>query len=195
VIRIMNELARVLALVGAFKEAKTTCRAFAAREGLHPSALSRILRVGTLPEALLSELASFERLSRTHLEVLAAADEEERPALLEQVRKGGSTYRLRAREERVARVRAETPPADLSPAPASPPASTAAPAPEDPRACEIARELGSSPEEAGAFALELLSVLLRDSRARVRASFAQFRARRSTPSASALVNAPKERAA
>ena len=35
------------------------------------AALSRILRVGELPEELLAELATFERLSRTHLEELA----------------------------------------------------------------------------------------------------------------------------
>ena len=57
-----NELGRVLALVASFKRAEGSRRDFARRHRLHPSALSRILRVGELPEALLEELASFERL-------------------------------------------------------------------------------------------------------------------------------------
>src|SRR5581483_11240018 len=95
----MNELGRVLSLIESFRAAKASRRDFAEKNGLHPSALSRILRVGALPAALLDELATFERLSRTHLEVLAAAPEERRGALLAQVRAGRSTYRLRARRE------------------------------------------------------------------------------------------------
>jgi len=163
-IRIMNELERVLGLIESFRAFRATRRDFAAQAGLHPSALSRILKVGELPAELLRELASFERLSRTHLEVIAAASPEKRPALLEAVRRGGSTYRLRDRKERIARGASPAPPSPEPPAP--------------PRGVELARALGASPEETGAFALELLSVLLRDSRARVRASFESFRAAR-----------------
>jgi hypothetical protein len=84
----VNELARVLRLIEAYEESKTSRSAFARRRGLHPSALSRILRVGKLPEALLLELGSFERLSRTHLEVIATAPPERRSELVSRVREG-----------------------------------------------------------------------------------------------------------
>jgi hypothetical protein len=123
--------------------------------------------VGELPGELLSELASFERLSRTHLEVLATAPEERRGELVSAMKEGRSTYELRARRETTAVA--------LAPSPAPSPGPEAAP---DPRARELARELGSTPEETRDFALELLSVLLRSSRERVRSSLEQFRARR-----------------
>src|SRR5436190_2076502 len=97
--KVMNELPRVLRLIEAFRSAQTSRRDFARRHRLHPSALSRILRIGELPDELLSELASFERLSRTHLEVIATAPEERRSELVASAREGRSTYRLRERRE------------------------------------------------------------------------------------------------
>ena len=167
----MNELDKVLSLVASFRAANTTRRAFAKKKGLHPSALSRLLRVGDLPEEFLGELAKFERLSRTHLEVIATAPSERRQELLASVREGRSTYALRDRRETTA-VRLE------APAPA-PPAPTAPPV--DPRAQALATKLGTSPEETQSFALELLSVLLRGSPDRVRASLEQFRAAKPSP--------------
>ncbi len=164
----MNELERVLSLVASFRAANTTRRAFAKKKGLHPSALSRLLRVGELPPELLGELARFERLSRTHLEVIATAPSERREELLASVREGRSTYALRDRRETTA-VRLDAP---LEPSPAP------APVPFDPRAQALATKLGTSPEETQSFALELLSVLLRGSPDRVRASLEQFRAAR-----------------
>jgi hypothetical protein len=172
----MNELKRVLALVESFRAAQASRRDFARRNRLHPSALSRILRVGALPSSLLEELASFERLSRTHLEVIASAPEERRRELLAQVRAGRSTYRLRDRSERTVPL--------PSPCPATPVAAPTPPGPtpearaSDLRASELARALGATPEETGAFALELLSLLLEGSPGRVRASLEQFRAAR-----------------
>jgi hypothetical protein len=162
-----NELGKVLSLVESFRAAQGSRREFARRHGLHPSALSRILRVGDLPGSLLDELASFERLSRTHLEVIATAPEERRRELLDQVRAGQSTYRLRDRRETTST--AALPPD--APSVASPPEP-------DPRARELARALGATAEETRAFALELLAVLLQGSPGRVRASLEQFRARR-----------------
>ncbi|HZV03043.1 MAG TPA: hypothetical protein VFF73_40425 [Planctomycetota bacterium] len=158
-----NELERVLDLVSAFKASGASHRDFARRHRLHPSTLSRILRVGELPQELLSELATFERLSRTHLEVLATAPEERRRELVAAVREGRSTYTLRERRETTAVAVAS-------------PAPTATGPEESGRAADLARELGSTPEETRDFALELLSVLLRSSRERVRASLEQFRA-------------------
>jgi ParB-like chromosome segregation protein Spo0J len=160
-----NDLDRVLRLVSAFKAGGTSRQEFARRHRLHPSTLSRILRVGDLPPELLSELASFERLSRTHLEVLATAPEERRRELVSAVREGRSTYTLRERRETTA--------VSLAPPPPAP-----EPVAEEGRAALLARELGSTPQETRDFALELLSVLLRSSRERVRASLEQFRARR-----------------
>jgi ParB-like chromosome segregation protein Spo0J len=159
----MNELERVLSLVTAFRTANMTHRAFAKKKGLHPSALSRLLRVGELPRELLGELASFERLSRTHLEVIATAPSERRSELIAAIREGRSTYRLRERRETTA-VPVEGPPV----------------APADPGALSLAASLGTSPEETQAFALELLSVLMRSSPERVHASLAAFRAARVT---------------
>ncbi len=166
----MNELKKVLSLIESFRSAQASRRDFARRHCLHPSALSRILRVGELPEPLLAELASFERLSRTHLEVIATAPEERRPELLAQVREGRSTYRLRDRRETTA-----VPVAAPSPAPTAPEAA-AGPWEPDARTRELARVLGASPEETRDFALELLHALHKGSPGRVRASFAQFRA-------------------
>jgi len=153
----MNELKKVLGLIESFRASGSCARDFARRKGLHPSALSRILRVGELPPELLSELASFERLSRTHLEVLATAPSERRAELLASVREGRSTYRLRDRRETTAvQVGSQA-------------------EPQDP----LGRALGASAEETQAFALELLSLLMKSSPERVRSSLAQFRAARS----------------
>lgn len=168
----MNELKRVLALIESFRGAQASRRDFARRHRLHPSALSRILRVGELPEELLSELASFERLSRTHLEVIATAPSEKRADLLAKVREGRSTYRLRDRRETTVTPSPE--PAPPEPPPSREPSPEPAP---DPRTRELARALGATPEETRDFALELLQVLLRGSPARVRASLEQFRGR------------------
>jgi hypothetical protein len=165
VIRInMNELRKVLSLIESFAQARTSRRDFARRHRLHPSALSRILKVGELPQDLLSELARFERLSRTHLEVIAAAPLERRSEVLAQVKAGRSTYRLRDRRETVAVPLA---------APAGPAVATEATS--DPRARALAGTLGASEAETRAFALELLSVLMKSSPERVRASLVQFR--------------------
>lgn len=197
----MNELKKVLSLIEAFRAANKSRRDFARSRGLHPSALSRILRVGELPGELLDELASFERLSRTHLEVIATAPSERRPELLARVREGRSTYSLRERRETTAvaiaapeaakstapeRSGYPTPSAERSGYPTASPAPERVPSPapsvpppsmyEDPRARELARRLGATPEETHAFALELLAALLRGSPDRVRSSLAQFRA-------------------
>jgi len=163
----VNELERVLQLIEAYRKSGTSRRAFARRRGLHPSALSRILRVGELPDELLRGLAAFERLSRTHLEVIATAPAERRGELVSQAREGRSTYRLRDRRETMAVAVGAT--VEATPAPVS---ETAA----DPRTLALARTLGATAEETRAFALELLSVLLRSSPERVRASLEQFRA-------------------
>jgi len=161
-----NELERVLGLVSAFKASGASHRDFARRHRLHPSTLSRILRVGELPGELLAELATFERLSRTHLEVLATAPEERRREVFAAVKAGRSTYTLRERRETTAVA--------LAPSPAP-----AASAPEESgRAAVLGRELGATPDETRDFALELLSVLLRSSRERVRASLEQFRSKK-----------------
>jgi hypothetical protein len=173
----MNELGRVLSLIESFRAAKASRRDFAEKNGLHPSALSRILRVGALPAALLDELASFERLSRTHLEVLAAAPEERRGALLAEVRAGRSTYRLRERRERTGAPRSAASAAEGSRA--SPPAEPARSAAAADAAAELGARLGASAEETRAFALELLSVLFAGSPGRVRSSLEQFRRARS----------------
>jgi len=154
----------LLSLIESFRAANATRRDFARKHRLHPSALSRILRVGELPGTLLDELASFERLSRTHLEVIATAPAERRPELVGHVRAGRSTYRIRTAARR--------PP---SPSPA-PRVETRAPrlrshgdgAGAD-RAPDLARALGASPAETRSFALELLGVLLESSPQRVRA--------------------------
>ncbi len=171
----MNELKKVLSLVESFREAGGSRRDFARRHHLHPSALSRILKVGALPDALLAELAAFERLSRTHLEVIATAPEERRQELLAQVRAGRSTYRLRDRRETTAVALSAPPPATEPAPPPSPPVPTAE---HDPRAAALARALGASVAETRAFSLELLSVLLAGSPGRVRASLEQFRLQR-----------------
>jgi hypothetical protein len=181
----MNELARVLRLIEAYEESKTSRRAFAKRRGLHPSALSRILRVQELPGELLDELATFERLSRTHLEVIATAPPERRSELVSLVREGRSTYRIRERRETTAVAIAPRP--EASAPPGGPLVSQGEPsdkgqgepAPEpapDPKTLALSRRLGATPEETRDFALELLSVLLRSSPERVRSSLEQFRA-------------------
>jgi ParB-like chromosome segregation protein Spo0J len=181
-----NELGRVLALVVEFRHAGTNRRRFARRHRLHPSALSRILRVEQLPPEVLSELASLPSLSRTHIEVLATAPPERRGQLLDAVRSGRSTYRLRDRRETTA---VETSAVETAAAPvapvveATPPAPPAAPAaastPSDPRLAEVARALGATEEETRAFANELLLILWRSGRDRVEGSFAGFRGNRS----------------
>src|SRR5581483_675698 len=158
----MNELGRVLSLIESFRAAKASRRDFAEKNGLHPSALSRILRVGALPAALLDELATFERLSRTHLEVLAAAPEERRGALLAQVRAGRSTYRLRARRETTraprrerrgdARLRAR--------APLRPLRGLAGARPREPRAVPARAPRASLRDLAGEGLLRVLAVLV-----------------------------------
>lgn len=166
----MNELKKVLSLIESFKTAQASRRDFARRHRLHPSALSRILRVGELPESLLEELASFERLSRTHLEVIATAPEERRTEVLAQVRAGRSTYRIRDRRETTAVAVSSPAPPEAAVTPASPEI--------DPRAHDLARTLGASPEETQDFALELLGALFKGSPGRVRESLEQFRATR-----------------
>src|SRR5207302_11398266 len=99
-----NELPRVLELTREFERAQTSRKRFARRHGLHPSALSRLLRVAGLPAPFLEELKALPRRSRTHLEVLATAPEERRAELLAAVRAGSSTYRLRERRESTAVV-------------------------------------------------------------------------------------------
>src|SRR5690349_13747926 len=94
-----NVLGRVRALLEDFGREGKSRAAFARSRRLHPSAFSRILRVASLPEELLSELEGLRQLSRTHLEVLAAAPPERRPAILLAIRSGESTYRLRERRE------------------------------------------------------------------------------------------------
>jgi ParB-like chromosome segregation protein Spo0J len=170
----MNELARVLRLIEAYEESRASLGAFAKRRGLHPSSLSRILRVGKLPEELLSELASFERLSRTHLEVIATAPPERRSELVSWAREGRSTYRIRERRETTA-VKV-SPPSEPTPGAATPPAQVQGEPESVPsRVSALARALDATPEETRDFALELLSVLLRSSPGRVRSSLEQFR--------------------
>src|SRR5581483_7466648 len=124
----MNQLPKVLRLVQAFRAEAMSRRDFARRHRLHPSALSRLLRVGELPDDLLAELASFERLSRTHLEVIATAPPERRVELVAKVREGRSSYELRERRETTAVALAGTRPAETAEttAGASPPAGAAA---------------------------------------------------------------------
>ncbi len=172
-----NELGRVLALIDEFRHAGTNRRRFARRHRLHPSALSRILRVEKLPPDVIEELARLPRLSRTHLEVLATAPPERRGEVLDAVKSGRSTYRVRGRRETTA---VETAPAP-APVEAPPPKAAEMPPvapPMDPRVAEVARALGASPEEMQAFANELLLVLWRSGRDRVEGSFAAFRASR-----------------
>jgi hypothetical protein len=178
----MNELPRVLRLIESFRAAQTSRRDFARRHRLHPSALSRILRIGALPDALLEELASFERLSRTHLEVIATAPAERRPELIARVRAGRSTYSLRERRETTAvAVAAGQTTAIEAAADESEDEKNENDEP-DPRARELAQTLGASCEETRAFALELLSVLMKGSPERVKSSLEQFRAARRAPS-------------
>jgi hypothetical protein len=176
---LVNELERVLRLIEAWKESKASRRAFARRRGLHPSALSRILRVSELPDELLRELASFERLSRTHLEVIATAPPERRSELVSKVREGRSTYRLRERRETTAVAAFR--PAEAVAAPVEAPREAIPEPAGDPRTLGLARTLGATAEETRDFALELLSVLLRSSPERVRASLSQFRAASASP--------------
>ena len=161
-----NELERVLALGAEFQGFSGSRSDFARKRRLHPSALSRILRVAELPQELLTELARFPVLSRTHLEVIAAAPEERRAEIVAAVRAGRSTYAIRERRES-SRVALEAP----SPV-------TAPPAGVDPgRLGEVARALGASHDETLAFALELLTVLWRSGPDRVSGSFAAWRPR------------------
>lgn len=187
--RARNELGRVLGMIEAFRAEGETRQRFARRHRLHPSALSRILRVAELPGEVLSELERLPHLSRTHLEVLAAAPLERRPALLDAVREGRSTYSLRSRTERSARVafsQEEKPvfsqeekqaPCPAPPAP-EPPARRAI----DARLEAVARSLEASPEETLAFAGELLLVLWKSNPRRVLESFESFKAARARSS-------------
>lgn len=175
-----NELVRVQKLIEAYQASGETRARFARARRLHPSAFSRLLRVSELPPTLLGELASLPRLSRTHLEVLATAPAERRAAVLEAVKQGRSTYRIRDRHETTAVAFAApastaTTSSDAAPAPetpAAPPASLPAPL------AEVARALGATPEEALAFAAQLVSVLWRSGPDRVEGSFEAFRAGR-----------------
>jgi hypothetical protein len=159
-VRTKNDLGRVLEMIGAFRSEGTTRRRFARRHRLHPSAVSRILRVGELPAPLLSELERLPSLSRTHLEVLAAAPVERREELVAALREGRSSYALRSMVERFERRAAPSP---------------ALPVVGGGRVEAMARDLGATPEEAVAFSFELLSVLWKTSRSRVEASFESFR--------------------
>lgn len=160
-----NELERVRSLIAGFKTSGTTRAAFARRHKLHPSAFSRILKVEELPQDVLDALAALPSLSRTHLEVIATAPAERRAALIEAVRAGRSTYRLRDRRES---TRVQLASEEQAPPPKTMEVATS----------EIARALGATDEEAAAFAAELLLVLWRSGRDRVEGSFAAFRAAR-----------------
>jgi hypothetical protein len=168
--RSKNELARVLALAAEFRAFSGSRGDFAKKKRLHPSALSRILRVSELEEDLLAELALFKVLSRTHLEVIAATPEERRALVLAAVRAGRSTYAIRARKES-SRVALEAPPAPVAAPLATPPSVDAS------RLAEVSRALGASKDETLAFALELLMVLWRSGPDRVSGSFAAWRPR------------------
>ena len=163
-----NELGRVLELAREFGTFAGSRSDFAKKKRLHPSALSRILRVSELPEELLSELGRFAFLSRTHLEVIAAAPLERREAVVAAVREGRSTYAIRARRES-SRVALE------AAAPALPVATP--PGVDAGRLGEVSRALGASRDETLAFALELLMVLWRSGPDRVSGSFAAWRPR------------------
>jgi hypothetical protein len=175
---VKNELGRVLGLVDAFKTSGTTRARFARQRRLHPSAFSRLLRVAELPPAVLDELGQLPRLSRTHLEVLATAPPERRGELLEAVRSGRSTYRLRDRRETTS-VPVGAPAAHASPGTSPDCGAGTAVAVLDDRGplAQVARELAASPDETLAFASELLLVLWRSGRERVEASFRAFRAK------------------
>lgn len=199
-----NELGRVRKLIEDYQASGETRARFARARRIHPSAFSRLLRVRDLPEPLLGELAQLPRLSRTHLEVIATAPAERRPAVLEAVKQGRSTYRIRERRETTAVSLATTGSLTAS-GPQTVPASTAtassdaAPSPETPAAlpvaattvaaapaapalpeplAQVARALGATPDEALAFAAELVSVLWRSGPDRVEGSFEAFRAGR-----------------
>jgi len=184
---VKNELGRVQKLIEAYQASGETRARFARARRIHPSAFSRLLRVSALPPTLLGELALLPRLSRTHLEVLATAPAERRLAVLEAVKQGRSTYRIRERRETTAVPLANVPLAsstatassDAAPAPETPtsPAPLAAPTLPEPLAL-VGRALGATPEETLAFAAELLSVLWRSGPDRVEGSFEAFRAAR-----------------
>ena len=163
-----NELERVLSLVEAFRASGEARAHFARRRRLHPSAFSRLLRVAELPRELLDELATLPRLSRTHLEVLATVPVERRAEIVAGIKTGRSTYRLRERRETTAVELAPSKPAEATTG--VDPALVGLLGP-------VARELGASPEEAVAFASELLLVLWRSGRGRVEESFRAFRSR------------------
>lgn len=173
-----NELGRVLGLAQDFQASGLTRRAFARSRRLHPSSLSRLLRVTELPAELRAELASLEKLSRTHLEVVATAPAEQRPAILAAIREGRSTYRIRDRRESTA----VTPAVHPEPSTQGEPLRVS-PFAQDERLKEVARALGASDEETLAFAAELLLILWRQSRSRVEASFAAFRVPRNVATA------------
>jgi hypothetical protein len=160
-----NELPQVLGLLDALASTRARLGTFARKHRIHPSTLSRLKRVRELPEDLLHELASLPELSRTHLEVIATAPPERREDLLADLRSG--TYRLRALRESSC-VAFEAAPA---------PEATPVPTPEVPRLAEVERALGATREEAAAFAVELLLVLVRSGPERVLASFQAFRTR------------------
>ena len=177
-----NELPRVLDLLAAWKSEGGSRSAFARRHRLHPSAFSRLQRVDALPPEVLSELAALPALSRTHLEVIATAPPERRTALIEGARAGRSTYAIRERRETTcvrlgasAAPEARGTPGPLAdtPGPTSP-----TPGPGDERLLAVAAALGASPDEAAAFAAELLAVLWRSNRERVLGSFEAFQATR-----------------
>jgi hypothetical protein len=174
---VKNELGRVLELVQAFRGSGTTRARFARQRRLHPSAFSRLLRVAELPPDVLDALARLPRLSRTHLEVLATAPPERRSELLDAVRSGRSTYRLRDRRETTGvRLGARPEPDPGSPSSDTQGSAVAATADRAPLA-EVARSLRASPDETLAFASELLWVLWRSGPERVEASFRAFRAK------------------
>ena len=116
------------------------------------------------------ELASFPVLSRTHLEVIAAAPAERRAQVVSAVREGRSTYAIRERGEST-RVALE------AAAPAAPTAQGPLAGVDPGRLGEVSKALGASPDETLAFALELLTVLWRSGPDRVSGSFAAWRPR------------------
>jgi hypothetical protein len=162
---VRNQLANVLELVESYRQSGKTRARFARERRLHPSTFSRILRVSELPPELLLELAKLPRLSRTHVEVIATAPPERRAAVIDAIKSGSSTYKIRDRRE------------TTSVALEAPSTSTPSAAGEGALA-PIARALASSPEETLAFASELLLVLWRSGRDRVEESFRAFRAAR-----------------
>jgi hypothetical protein len=102
--------------------------------------------------------------------VIATAPAERRGELVARAREGRSTYSLRERRETTAVAAGEaTERADED-------LDQEAGDEHEPRARELAQALGSSVAETRAFALELLSVLMRSSAERVKGSLEQFRA-------------------